>query len=82
MRTIYLALALFMGVTFLLVSTVFYPAIADSLNSARAQMGDRYPDFWDLPRILSIVRIIFLIVGSLLIICGVAFYWLKRPQAE
>jgi hypothetical protein len=82
MRIVYLALFLVMGIAFILVSTVFYPAITDSLNSTRVQMGDRFPDFWDLPLVLSIVRIIFLIAGSLIIVSGIAFYWLKGRQAE
>jgi len=65
-------LFIFNGVIFLLVSTVFYPAITRELITIQEQSSIATPDFWDLSKVLGIVRIIFIIVGVFLTGFGIA----------
>src|SRR5512136_1400267 len=64
---------------FLLVVFLFYPSIVDALVSLEEQMGWSGPSFWDLRLVLKIVRVVFAIVGFLLLFFGaVSFFWLRR----
>jgi hypothetical protein len=78
MKNIIPALFIFMGLTFLLVSTVFYPSITQLLESVQGLNSKSIPDFWDLSWVLKIVKIIFLIVGVFLIIFGIAAFRMKK----
>ena len=69
---------IFMGSVFLLVSTVFFPAISQLLISLEADMDWAAPGIWNLPAVLAIDRIIFLIVGVFLTCFGIALALLKR----
>lgn len=63
----------------LLVTFLFYPGIADALVSLEENLGWSTPSFWDLRLVLKIVRVIFAIVGFLLLFFGIgSFFWLRR----
>jgi hypothetical protein len=64
---------------FLLVVFLFYPSIVDALVSLEEDIGWPTPSFWDLRLVLKIVRVVFAIVGILLLLFGAAsFFWLRR----
>jgi hypothetical protein len=65
------------GGLFLLISTVFYPAIVQILNHLETRIAAT-PAFWDLSFVLRIVRVIFLLVGVFLTGFGIAMFWLRR----
>ena len=73
-------LFIFQGCVFLLVSTVFYPAITRLLIDLQEQMHLTAPPFWNLTWVLALVRIIFIIVGVFLIAFGIGILWLKRAN--
>ncbi len=78
MKIFFPLIFILMGGIFLLVSTVFYPSITDLLLGLQARAGQAVPAFWNLSWILSIVRVIFLIVGAFLAGLGIAFFWIKK----
>jgi hypothetical protein len=80
MKIFFPLIFIIMGGVFLLVSTVLYPSITGILIGLQAQSGRAVPEFWDLPLVLGIVRIIFLIVGAFLAVLGIAFFWIKRQN--
>jgi hypothetical protein len=65
-----------MGCLFLLLSTIFYSDTTRYLLAWQDKIGT--PEFWNLTVVLSIVRIIFVIVGIFLTIFGIASLWLKK----
>ncbi len=67
-----------MGAVFLLVSTIFYPSITDLLGRIQAQTGRDLPEFWNLSVIFRIVRVLFLFIGTFLVVLGIAFFWIKK----
>ena len=69
---------IFNGCLFLLISTVFYPAISQWLINLQQQTQATAPHFWNLSTVLEIFRIIFIIVGIFLLAFGIAFPWLKK----
>jgi hypothetical protein len=66
------------GCFFLLVGTVLYPSITQTLFDIQAQSTIASPDFWELSRVLSIVRVIFIIVGIFLTGFGLAMILLRN----
>lgn len=83
MKPVYALVSFFNGCLFLLVSLVFYSDITRLLTSADEQAGWDTPSFWDLALVLRIVRVIFIVVGGLLISFGIGatVLWLKRPAS-
>ncbi len=80
MGTIIAVALLAMGALFLLVSTVFFPVITGLLLDLQQQMDMAAPPFWDLLQVLGIVRVIFILVGIILVAAGIVFLFLwKRP---
>ncbi len=67
-----------MGAVFLLVGTIFYPAISRWLLDLQGQTTCTAPSFWDLPLVLKVVRVIFIIVGAFLVAFGIGLIWLRR----
>ncbi len=65
------------GGLFLLISTVFYPAVVQMLSHLETRIAAT-PDFWDLSFVLRIVRVIFFLVGIFITGFGVALFWLRR----
>jgi hypothetical protein len=61
------------GLIFLLIGTIFYPPISQWLINMQGSV----PDFWNLPLILGIVRIIFIIVGGFLFAFGIGLLIFK-----
>jgi hypothetical protein len=81
MKPVYALVSFFNGCLFLLVSLVFYSDITRLLTSVDEQAGWDTPSFWDLALVLRIVRVIFIVVGGLLVSFGIGatVLWLKRP---
>ena len=79
MKLIYALVFFCNGCIFLLVSLVFYPDITRLLTNADEQTGWDTPSFWDLALVLRIVRVIFIVVGGLLISFGVGATVLWQP---
>jgi hypothetical protein len=75
------ALFIFNGCVFLLIGTVFYPAIFRELIRIQEQSTILTPDFWDLATVLEIVRIIFIIIGVFLTGFGIAMAILRKRWA-
>ena len=71
-------LFIFNGLIFLLVSTVFYPAITRELIGIQEQSKIATPDFWDLSKVLGIARVIFIIVGVFLTGFGTAMVIFRK----
>jgi hypothetical protein len=67
------------GLIFLLVSTVFYPAITQYLNNLQEKAGLIDPGFWGWTFALGMIKVIFIIVGVFLIGFGFLLVWLKKP---
>jgi len=65
-----------MGCLFLLVSTIFSPDISGFLINL--QQWTVTPPFWNLPVVLSAVRIIFMIAGAFLTLFGIGTVLMKR----
>jgi hypothetical protein len=84
MKPVYALVTFFNGCLFLLVSLVFYSDITRLLTSVDKQAGWDIPSFWDLALVLRIVRVIFIVVGGLLISFGIGatVLWLKRPSSD
>jgi hypothetical protein len=82
MKAVYALVFFLNGCVFLLISLVFYSDITGLLASADEQLGWDSPSFWDLALVLRIVRVIFIVVGGLLISFGVGatVLWLRRPS--
>ena len=80
MKLIYALVFFCQGCIFLLISLVFYSDITGLLTSVDERAGWDTPSFWDLALVLKIVRVIFIVVGSLLISFGVGatVLWLTR----
>jgi hypothetical protein len=78
MKILYSLPFFFIGCIFLLVSTIFYPAINRLLLDFQGQMRWTTPPFWNLSWVLGIVRIIFIIVGIILTAFAIIMLWLKR----
>jgi hypothetical protein len=57
------------GLLFLLLSTIFYAGMSQYLSGV--QSGLNTPDFWNLSFVLAFVRVIFIIVGSFLLLFGI-----------
>jgi hypothetical protein len=68
------------GCIFLLVSTVFYPAITRALLDIQGQSTLAMPDFWDLSSVLGIVRIILIIVGVFLTGFGITMVIIRKRR--
>jgi hypothetical protein len=73
MKYFFPSMFIFMGAVFLLVGTVFYPSITELMVGLQTQAGFTALEFWNLSLILGIVRVIFLIVGSFLMVLGIVF---------
>lgn len=67
-----------MGALFLLVSTIFWRLISQSLMALEEQTSLAVPSFWDLAVVLTFVRVIFIIVGIFLVAFGCGVLWLKQ----
>jgi hypothetical protein len=67
-----------MGALFLLVSTIFWRPISQSLLATPEQSNLVVPSFWDLTVVLTFVRVIFVIVGIFLLVFGCGVLWLKK----
>ncbi len=78
MKILFPLVFIFMGGIFILVSTIFYPSITEGVISLQAQNDWIIPEFWNLPLVLRIVRVIFLLVGAILIASGIVFFWIKK----
>ncbi len=78
MRILIPLLYFIMGLLFLLISTVFYPAITGLLLDIGKQAEPAAPAFRDLSFVLGFVRVIFIIVGVFLIGFGIGLFVLKR----
>jgi hypothetical protein len=76
-KILFSALFIFMGCLFLLISTVFYPAITGYLLDLQGTIAT--PSFWDLQFVLGFVKIIFIIVGIFLTIFGIGSIFIKKP---
>lgn len=83
MKPVYALVFFVNGCIFLLVSLVFYYDITRLLTSVDEQAGWDTPSFWDLALVLRIVRVIFVVVGGLLISFGIGatVLWLRRPSS-
>lgn len=83
MKPVYGLVFFFNGCLFLLISLVFYSDITRLLTSVDEQAGWDTPSFWDLALVLRMVRVIFVVVGGLLISFGIgaAVLWLRRPSS-
>ncbi len=79
MKFLFPAIFIVMGVTFLLVSTVFYPPITQWLHNLQEQNSSSVPAFWNLSLVLKFVKIIFLVVGIFLTLFGIGMFWFKKP---
>jgi len=66
------------GCFFLLVGTILYPAVTETLFHIQAQSSLPSPSFWDLPKVLSMVRVIFIIVGIFLTCFGVFLVLIRK----
>jgi hypothetical protein len=66
-----------MGVLFLLISTLFYPAISQWMLNLQDDISITAPSFWNLSFVLIFVRIIFIIVGVFLTGFGIFLCWKK-----
>ena len=77
MQTAVCLLFLLTGVLFLLISTVWYPAVVQFLNAIQARTADA-PDFWNLSLVLGFVRVIFLLVGVFLAGFSVVLFRLRK----
>jgi hypothetical protein len=73
-------LFLLTGGLFLLVSTVFFPAVVQILSQLETRIAAT-PDFWDLSFVLRFVRVVFFLVGIFLIGFGIALFWLRKHWA-
>ena len=78
MKALYWPFFCTMGIFFLLTATIFYPAVSSWLLDVQGQSPWTAPAFWDLPLVLKIVRVIFIIVGAFLVAFGIGLLWLKR----
>jgi hypothetical protein len=76
-KIIYPAAFISMGVRFLLISTIFYPAISQWLLQLQDDTSIAAPSFWSLAFVLAFVRIIFIIVGVFLTGFGIFLCWKK-----
>jgi hypothetical protein len=76
-RIIYPATFITMGVLFLLISTLFYPAISQWLLQLQDDTSIPAPSFWNLSFVLVFARIIFIIVGVFLTGFGIFIGWKK-----
>ena len=77
MNTVIALVFILTGALFLLVSTVFHPAITSYL----LRMGEQTsaPPFWNLSIVLNIVRVIFLVTGGFLEVFGILLLLKKLP---
>lgn len=66
-----------MGCLFLLISTIFYPSITQSLLDLESRSSMSVPPWWDLTLVLKIVRVIFIIVGSFITVFGIGLFWMR-----
>jgi hypothetical protein len=76
-KIIYPATFITMGVLFLLISTLFYPAISQWILHLQDDISIAAPSFWNLSFVLIFVRIIFIIVGVFLTGFGIFLCWKK-----
>ncbi len=70
-----------LGMLLLAGSTIFYPAIADTVGWTRADMaakGISEANYWGMAAVLNSVRFIVFIVGVFVIVIGVVVWWIKR----
>jgi hypothetical protein len=83
MKPVYALVFFFNGGLFLLISLVFYSDITGLLTSVDERAGWDTPSFWDLALVLRIVRVIFVVVGGLLVSFGIGatVLWLRRPSS-
>jgi hypothetical protein len=75
-KILFPALFICMGCLFLLVSTIFYSDITWYLLNLQEKIVT--PSFWNLSVVLSIVRIIFIIVGIFLTCFGIGLFGMRR----
>lgn len=80
MKYIYSLPFILMGVLFLVISTVFYMPLREFLLNLQSQSNLNAPQFWDLSLVLTIVRIIFIIVGAFLTLFGIAIFLIKNRR--
>jgi phage shock protein PspC (stress-responsive transcriptional regulator) len=78
MQTLLRIVFLLNGCFFLLVGTAFFPAISQSLFHIQAQSSLPSPSFWDLSRVLSVVRVIFIVVGIFLTGFGIFLVLIRK----
>jgi hypothetical protein len=76
-KIIYPAAFITMGVLFLLISTLFYPAISQWMLQLQNDTSIAAPSFWNLSFVLTFVRIISIIVGVFLTGFGIFLCWKK-----
>jgi hypothetical protein len=65
------------GGLFVLISTVFFPAVGQILSHLETRIAAT-PAFWDLSFVLRFVRVIFILVGVFLTGFGIAIFWLRK----
>jgi hypothetical protein len=79
MKIVLLVLFILNGCFFLLISTVLYPAITNTLVGIRDPAAEIASGFWDLPSLLGILRVIFICAGGFLIVFGIGMF-LRRDR--
>jgi hypothetical protein len=76
MKIILLIIFILNGCFFLLVSTILYPAISNTLLGT--QTAITASGFWDLPSLLKIIRIVFICAGVFLILYGTGMFLMRN----
>lgn len=69
------------GMVFILVSFLFFPAIGNTADTAAASLGSTTMNhYWGLTWLLSgnVVKLVLFLVGLAFVLYGVAVVWIKR----